>query len=415
MKRPEHTQKSIFTASSHAAAAVLTFIFALAIAMTPAQAQTFTVLYNFPGGAGGADPAAGLTMNGTGNFYGTTEYGGIYGYGYGVVFRLSRAGSGWVETPLYNFQGGSDGEYPLAGVVIGPDGALYGTTSGYNVYGDYGTVYRLTPPPTACASVICPWQETVLYRFSGGLDGANPGYGNLTFDQAGNIYGTTIYGGGAGSCGYDPGCGVVYKLTPSGSGWTETVIWDFASSGGSFPVSGVTFDSAGNLYGTTTYPTVYELSPSGSGWTETTLSELDGAYPAYGGVAIDLHGNLFGTTGGFQGAGNVYELSPSNGTWTLSALYYFTGYEGPLDTPTLDAAGNVYGTSYLTGAHAAGQVFELTPSNGEWIFADLHDFSGGDGGYEPIGGVIFDASGNMYGTTSEGGSAGGGTVWEITP
>ena len=389
------------------------------LAPAPGLAQTFTVLYEFNRGAGGGQPYAGLTMNAAGDFYGTTEYGGSGADGgYGVVFRLSRAGSGWVETPLYAFQGGSDGEYPLGGVVIGSDGALYGTTSGDNVYGEYGTVYRLTPPPSACASFLCPWRETVLYRFSGGLDGANPGYGNLVFDQAGNIYGTTLYGGGAGDCGYGPGCGVVYKLTPSGSGWTETAIWDFGVGGGNFPASGVTFDGAGNLYGTTTGGSVYELSPSGSGWTETTLT--DALDYAYGGLVFDPHGNLFGTTGGFQGAGNVYELSPSNGGWTLSTLYNFSGYEGPLDTPTLDASGNVYGTSYASGAYEEGQVFELTPSNGSWIFTDIHDFNGSQGS-EPVGGVVFDARGNMYGTTSAGGTGGSqcnggcGTVWEITP
>ncbi len=415
--RPRFTFHLPLLAFALATLAVLTML-----APAPGQAQTFNVLYEFNRGAGGGQPYAGLTMNAAGNLYGTTEYGGSGpDGGYGVVFRLSRAGSGWLDTPLYAFQGGSDGEYPLSGVVIGPDGALYGTTSGDNVYGSYGTVYRLTPPPTACASFLCPWRETVLYRFSGGSDGANPSYGNLAFDHAGNIYGTTIFGGGAGDCGYGPGCGVVYKLTPSGSGWTETAIWDFGVGGGNFPASGVTLDSAGNLYGTTTYPTVYELSPSGSGWTETTLSELDGSYPAYGGLVLDPHGNLFGTTGGFQGAGNVYELSPSNGGWTMSTLYTFSGYEGPLDTPTLDAAGNVYGTSYATGPYEEGQVFKLTPSNGSWIFTDMHDFNGSSGGGEPVGGVVFDASGNMYGTTSAGGTGGSqcnggcGTVWEITP
>jgi uncharacterized repeat protein (TIGR03803 family) len=390
------------------------------LAPAPGLAQTFKVLHNFTAGASGAQPYAGLTTNAAGDFYGTTQYGGVgVDGGHGVVFRLSRAGSGWIETPLYAFEGGSDGEYPLAGVVIGSDGALYGTTSGYNVYGSYGTVYRLTPPPSACESFLCPWRESVLYRFSGGLDGANPGYGNLAFDQAGNIYGTTLYGGGAGDCGYGPGCGVAYKLTPSGSGWTETAIWDFGVGGGNFPASGVTVDSAGNLYGTTTYGTVYELSPSGSGWTETTLT--DGLDYAYGGLVFDPHGNLFGTTGGFQGAGNVYELSPSNGGWALSTLYTFSGYEGPLDTLTLNAAGDLYGTSYATGPYEEGQVFKLTPSNGEWIFTDLHDFSSGSGGSEPVGGVVFDASGNMYGTTSTGGTGGSqcnggcGTVWEITP
>jgi uncharacterized repeat protein (TIGR03803 family) len=195
------------------------------------------------------------------------------------------------------------------------------------------------------------------------------------------------------------------------------VIWEFGVGGGSFPESGVTLDSAGNLYGTTILGTVYELSPSNSGWTETTLTaSLDNPV---GGVAIDPHGDLFGTTGG-NISGHVYELSPSNGGWTLNVLYSFNdNYIGPYDTPTLDAAGNVYGTSPSGGPYGLGLVFKLTPSNGSWIFTDLHDFNGSEGS-APVGGVVFDASGNMYGTTSTGGTdsqcnGGCGTVWEITP
>jgi uncharacterized repeat protein (TIGR03803 family) len=150
------------------------------------------------------------------------------------------------------------------------------------------------------------------------------------------MYGTTIYGGVG-------NYGVVFELSPSAGGWTETVIFDFTNSLMSYPESGLTFDSAGNLYGTTllgnrSNGAVYELSPSPSGWTAQTLSQLniEGA-GAVGGVTMDPHGNLFGTAGE-EGPGGVYELSPSNGNWMLDVLYVWTsGFDGPQDTPTLDA------------------------------------------------------------------------------
>jgi uncharacterized repeat protein (TIGR03803 family) len=181
------------------------FIFSLAVLSNIAQGQTLTVLHSFTGGGDGEYPEAGLTMDRAGNFYGTTSEGGPADAG--VVFRLSRVGSGRVLTPLYSFGGGADGAYPYGGVVIGPDGGLYGTTSHGGQHGQ-GTVYRLRPSPVPCHTVICPWEETVLYSFTGGDDGANPGWGNLVFDRAGNLYGTTVYGGFGGS-------GVVFELTPS--------------------------------------------------------------------------------------------------------------------------------------------------------------------------------------------------------
>jgi len=210
--------------------------FCLTVFTNIAQAQTLTVLYNFTGSNDGALPVGGLTMDRAGNFYGTTTYDGTGGHG--TVFRLSRAGSGWVLTPLYSFTS-ADGS-PNGGVVFGPDGSLYGTICCGTGYG--GAVYRLQPPPTACHSVICPWTETVIYTFNGANgSGAN---GPLVFDQAGNIYGTTFGGGQDG--------GVVYELTPSNGGWTESILWYFGiESGGYEPESGVIFDRSGNLYGTT--------------------------------------------------------------------------------------------------------------------------------------------------------------------
>jgi uncharacterized repeat protein (TIGR03803 family) len=387
----------------------------LLLAVPAVYAQTITVLHNFTGGGDGAYPYAGLTMDRAGNLYGTTSMGGAEDYG--EVFRLSHAGSGWILTPLYSFKGyPNDGAEPFGGVIIGPDGSLYGMTPDGGQYG-YGTVYRLRPKPTVCTAAICPWEETVLYSFTDGADGWEPGFGNLVFDQAGNLYGTASSGGANGG-------GVVFKLAPSNGGWTESVLWSFSADEGSAPESSLIFDTADNLYGTTNYGgtynagTVFELSPSGSGWTEQTLASIDSAANTCGGVVMDGQGNLFGASGCFVHGqpGGVFELTPSNGSWAFNVLHAFTpsGYnEGPWDTPTLDAAGNVYGTSSLTGLYSYGEVFKLTPSNGGWIYTSVSfDFTNGDG---PVGSVVFDAAGNIYGTTAGGGAYNNGTVWEITP
>ena len=390
----------------------------LIVAATPAQAQTLTVLYNFGNGPVGSEPDSGLIMDHTGSLYGTTYDGGTQDYG--TVYRLSRAGSGWTVLPLYSFLGGTDGAYPVADVAFGPNGTLYGTTSGGG-NGGYGTVFNLRPPASVCKTVLCPWTETVLYRFTGGSDG---GFGNfpygyadvLVFDRAGNIYGTTPNGGAY-------GYGVVFKLTQSGGSWTESVLWSFTGGDdGANPLSGVIFDSAGNLYGTAESGgthgegVVYELSPSESGWTQSTLYSFgaqDAPYP-FGGLAMDAQGNLYGTTGGFYSGGEAYELTQADGNWTVSRRQIFSAYEGPFDTPTLDAEGNLYGTIGFAGRGGYGEVFKLTPSGSGWIYTDLGDFDLANGG-DPVGGVIFDANGNLYGTTSLGGEYTNGIVWELTP
>jgi uncharacterized repeat protein (TIGR03803 family) len=181
----------------------------LGIAVPGAQAQTYSVLHTFTGGGDGALPESGLTADGAGNFYGVTSSGGPYQLG--VAFRFSHSGAGWTLSPIYGFRGGSDGLGPYAAMVVGPDGALYGTTmnggTGCGRNG-CGTVYKLTPPASFCHSVSCPWTETVLYRFSG-ADGLQPTT-SVAFDRAGNMYGTTSEGGA-----YDQGA--VYELAPSGN------------------------------------------------------------------------------------------------------------------------------------------------------------------------------------------------------
>lgn len=391
-------------------------VLVLSVVLIPpsAQAQTYKVLHNFTG-ADGENPSAGLTMDRAGNLYGTTIYGGAAASG--TVFKLSHSGSSWVLNTLYSFTGGDDGGYPQARVIIGSDGSLYGTTSAGGYQG-YGAVFNLRPQPSACKTALCPWSETVLYRFQGGSDGGVPTYGDLTFDAAGNIYGTTL-NGGLQSCN-GATCGVVFKLTHSGGSWTESVLYSFTGGNdGGNPYSGVIFDSAGDLYGTaylggaSSLGTVYQLIPSGSGWTEKTLTDFSGGGGSpIGGLTFDAQSNLYGT--GFVG-GTVFELMPSGGSWIYSLLYVFGGFDGPFGSLTLDGAGNLYGTNATGGAYDLGFVFKLTPSNGRWTLTDLYDFTGGNDGGFPVSNAILDAKGNLYGTTFLGGTDNLGVVWEIAP
>jgi uncharacterized repeat protein (TIGR03803 family) len=333
-------------------------------------------------------------------------------------------------TPLYVFTIASKGVIPYSTLVIGRDGKLYGTTAFGGIgpclaYGHTGcgTVFTLQNPVSFCHTSYCPWIETPLYKFSGGADGSNPYGGALVFDQAGNIYGTT-YGGGTGS-------GVVYKLTPAGSGWTESVLYTFAGgSDGASPWAGVTLDQAGNLYGTTAAGgafgggTVYELSPSGSGWTKRTLhsfqQQQDGGNP-YAGVILDPAGNLYGATqyGGSGGGGTVFEMSPSGDSWIFTTLYSFIGSggghaKGPVADLVMDAGGNLYGTTGGDGTYRFGSVFKLTHGGGGWTYTSLHDFTGGSDGNLPRSNLVFDGSGNLY-STAYGGVDGNGVVFQITP
>lgn len=410
------SEQQRFSATSPLTTGILAVVFVVAVLVPPAaQAQTFTVLYSFPEfGPAGSNPYSGLVMDRAGRLYGTAYSGGTYGFG--TVYRVAHAGSGWIVTPLYSFRGGMDGANPVANVTFGPDGTLYGTTAAGGLGGN-GTVFSLRPPVSACRAVLCPWTETVLYRFTGGSDGATPSYADaLVFDQAGNIYGTTANGGAH-------GYGVVFKLTHSVGTWTESILWSFTGGDdGGCPLSGVIFDSAGNLYGTAVCGGahgdggVYELSPSELGWTQTTLYSFSGADAPFpvGGVTMDVNGNLYGTTGGPQGQGEAYELTQSSGNWSISRRQILSpSYNGPYDTPTLDAEGNLYGTSSFLGA-GCGEVFKMTPSGSGWIYTQFVWTQTNDGCF-PTGGVVLDASGNLYGTATQGGSNGYGTVWEITP
>lgn len=390
-----------------------------------AQAQNLTVIHNFTGGFDGDYPESGVTLDRAGNLEGTAFGGGSADLG--AVYKLIQKDSSWTVSALHEFTGDNDGAHPAARVIAGPDGNLYGTTvaGGSNMNcGEYtgcGTVFELSPPATICKSILCPWTETVLYRFPGGPMGGMPGTGDLAFDIQGNIYGTTESGGGRDA-------GTIYKLTPSNGTWVHSVIYNFTGlQDGGYPMAGVILDAAGSLYGTTQSGgsgnggTIYELSPSGSGWIEKTLhalnSSTDGAY-IQAGLIFDSAGNLYGAAaaGGPNGSGTVFELTPSAGSWNFTVLYDNFGdgggYEGPAAGLAMDQSGTLYGTSVgWNDGDNFGTIFKLTPSNGGWVYTLLHQFDITDGDLV-FGGVALDAGDNLYGTAFDGG-IGGGTVWML--
>ncbi len=394
----------------------ITLLFLIAaVTSQPVHAQTLTVLHNFNGFPDGRMPEAGLTLDGAGNVYGTTTYGGDpdcdNGAGCGTVFSLKHENRGWILGVLQTFTG-INGLYPLGRVVFGPDGALYGTVAAGGPPPAFGLIFRLSLPPTICRSVSCPWTETQLYRFQGLSDGAQP-MSEVLFDQAGNFYGTAE--GGA------RGYGVVYKMTHSGSDWTYGVIYSFTGApDGSRPYAGVAFDQAGNLYGTTwlggdqNLGSIYELMPSGGSWQETILHSFpsSGFVSPYAGVTLDQAGNLYGGTAA-NGSANretIYGLSPANGRFTtLNRIG-----NSVLADLTFDSAGNLYGTFSSDTFSECGEVFELSPQGGNWIYTTLHSFQGSDG-CQPASTVLMDANGNLFGTTTKGGTFNDGVVWEITP
>jgi uncharacterized repeat protein (TIGR03803 family) len=385
----------------------------LILTARPLAAQTYSVIYNFSGCADGYSPTSTLLMGGSGSLYGTTEYGGSScgTQGNGVVFRLKRAGTGWIETPIYIFKGPNDGVSPFmsGGLTEGPDGGFYGTTSFGGQFGS-GTVFRVRPPLRACTTALCPWVEDILHSFAGGTDGLTP-MGNVVFDPAGNIYGTTENGGS--------NFGTVFQLSRNGSGWAESLIGDV----GGVLFAGVTLDRDGNVDGVNFeggagLGQVFQLTRSGTGWVENVIHTFDHGEGggSVAGLILDSMGNLYGATlyGGPEGGGVVYQLLPSGGGWTYRLLHDFGRAFGPESTLTMDVDGNLYGTSNATGA-GFGSVFKLVRNGDSWTYINLYDFGTGDDGKSPIGGVTLGSEGTLYGTTSAGGTQGAGVVWQITP
>ena len=320
-------------------------------------------------GRSAAQPSSGLVLDAQGYAYGTTFQGGSKGGG--TVYRLSPTGAFEI---IYVFSGHPDGKHPQGNVAFDANGNLYGTTvnggkfTSCNSGLGCGTVFMLAPPPSGKGI----WKETVLYDFAGpNNDGANPQAG-VILDAGGDLYGTTEYGGRNVCIGSDAGCGTVFELERTQSGWVEIVLHNFGGVqvDGATPVGGLIFDSAGNLYG--------------------------------------------------AAAGTAYEMAQSEAGWQLTVLHYFGGGsdgDGPRGSLAIDAQGNLYGTTYAGGQFSNGTVYELTPDAGGWIETILHNFAGGsEDGAQPQAGVTLDANGTVYGTTYDGGGTGNGpgTVFELT-
>jgi uncharacterized repeat protein (TIGR03803 family) len=340
-----------------------------------------------------------VVRDSAGNLYGTTERGGSSicpNGGCGVVFKVDSSGR---ESVLHAFNR-TDGKFPIAGLLLDAAGNLYGTTfEGGPSF--FGTVFKIDPNGN----------ETVFH----GLSGSGSPHAGLIMDAAGNLYGTAEFGGFKGQ-------GSVFKLDPSGN-YTDLLVFDVTN--GYVPRARLVLDQAGDLYGTTlaggTGPCnsigcgeVYMIDPNGN---ETILHNFaggtDGDHPNAG-VLRDGAGNLFGTTraggagGGCSsigGCGVLFKLDPS-GNETI--LFRFKGKAGenPLGDLVRDAAGNLYGTTSRGGSLGFGAVFEFDTNGNETV---LHSFDSADGG--PVGGVVRDGSGNLYGTAQY--PAGNGVVFKL--
>jgi uncharacterized repeat protein (TIGR03803 family) len=341
-----------------------------------------------------------------------------------VVVTLILAASAWAstETVLYSFASQTgDGYYPYAGLIADKSGNYYGTTYDGGEHSSYGAVFELSPSGSG-------WTETTLYSFGAAPDGYYP-YGGLVMDKTGNLYGATYYGG---SSGY----GIVYELKHSGSTWTEQILYNFTDTNGdgANPLSQLSFDAKGNLYGTTEhggkgYGTVYQLKPAKGGkWTESVLyafagGATDGYYPQLGALLVAKGGYFYGTTlygGSSYNAGTVYELFEARGVWVEKVIYAFTGGKAGeylYDGVAIDKNGTLYGTAYQGGANNYGAVYRLTQAkNKSWTHLTLYSFAAGaDDGAYPYGGVTLDAKGDIFGTTYQGGQGNAGSVFELKP
>jgi uncharacterized repeat protein (TIGR03803 family) len=396
----------------------MAFAILLGLAAVPpsAHGQTFTVLHSFKGGTDGESPVGGVVRDAAGNLYGTTASGGgvtcFFRDGCGTVFKVNTTGK---ETVLYSFTGGADGAIPLAGLIRDAAGNLYGTT-------EYGGDLACNSSGVGCGTVFkvdTTGKETVLYSFTPGADGAAKPFAGVIRDAAGNLYGTTAYGGPSSS-------GTVFKVDTNGK---ETVLYTFTGGRGGtdgYLPGGVIGDAAGNLYGTTYlggdfYGTVFKLDSTGKETVYRFRGGTNGEYPV-GDLILDKAGNLYGTTenGGTSGFGTVFKLN-TNGKKTV--LYSFTGgADGNLPTAGViaDAAGNLYGTTQYGGVFFNGTVFKLDKTGKETV---LYSFTDGADGAAPGASLVRDAAGNLYGTAIVSGDSGSlctivygcGVVFKIAP
>jgi uncharacterized repeat protein (TIGR03803 family) len=406
---------------------LVTILAVFSLGSSASAAPTFKLLYEFVGSESGFQPSSGVISDASGNLYGElTEW----DYNTGMVYKLSPNPDGtWTENVLYEFTGGADGATPEGGLIFDAAGNLYGTAN--HAFGfDPGVVFKLTRNRDGT------WTESVIYSFTGGEDGSFPN-GGVIFDPAGNLYGTARYGGNLACQGAEPGCGVVFKLVPNPDGsWTHSVLHSFTGGAdGANPQAGLIFDQSGNLYGTTAFGgvfncvdgqgcgTVFKLAPQPDGsWMPSVIlvfPGFEGGGEPVSPVILDAAGNLYGTTtrGGSSQNGIVFQLERNlDGSWTENVLHQFSGHKdggSPEQGLTIDASGNFYGTTSYDRYYGAGTAFRLKKdSSGNWTGHTMYQFGQGNSGGSPFR-MILDSAGNLYGTTFFGGSYGYGTVFEL--
>lgn len=385
----------------------------------PEQVGTFHVIHDFSGTGDGSSPF-GVTIDPAGHLYGPTNP-----YGTGSIYKLWQAGSGWILNTLYNFTGGNNGT-TADGVMVGPHGILYGGTNGglQNCppeSGRCGLIFDLKPSPTACLTSSCAWKENAVYNFTGLTDAWNGG--GLVSDQAGNLYGVSGSGGSQQQ-------GAVFQLTPSAGGWTENILYNFTGGAdGKFPTA-VIVGNDGHLYGMTSSGGangdggVFQLTSSGHGWTETVLYNFPFSYVGSNPHSLlqDSAGNLFGetwyTTCCDDFYGIVFMLTPSNGSWVYTELHHGdeSDDEDYYDSLILDGAGNLYGTGGGSRNGCIdpiyhGYIFKIARVGWQYSTPVFFDYTS----FDTTGDIAIDAQGNIYGTTYDCGSHSNGTVWEFTP
>lgn len=399
-------------------------------------APQYNILYSFGANANdGSLPNGGLVFDKAGNLYGTTQQGGsstTCNFGCGTVFELSPSqGETWTETVIYSFCSQPncvDGSLPLTGLVIDSAGTLYGTTKAGGTSttcgGGCGTVFQLSSPRLPGQT----WTRTTIWNFASGNepDGAYPA-GRLSWDSMGNLYGTTYFGGAG-------GFGSAFELSPvEGGGWTEQLLYSFCVLGppdcsdGFEPMAGVSFDKAGNLYGTASFGgasgegTLYELSPANGTWKQTTLYNFgsgSGSEPLAV-VNVDDTGDLYTTASqANQAGGALLKFVPQPGGGFRKASLLFTNPQGPalpVSGVLLDPRFNdrIYGTSQKGGQNNEGEVYGVIGKH----LISIHSFCSIPGcpdGAQPIGSLTYH-SGGVYSTASKGGDFNHGTVFEIIP
>jgi uncharacterized repeat protein (TIGR03803 family) len=368
----------------------------------------YKVLYSFTGGADGGQPLAGVVFDKAGNLYGTAELNGAHGQG--TVFQLVPSQGSWTFNLVYTFTGGTDGGVPFGGVIVDSAGNLYGTVSGGgDPFCQCGTVFELTPSQSG-------WTFKVLHSFIGGNDGAYPGAGLAFTSFNSRLEGTTVHGGRY-------GFGTAFSLPLTGG---QDSVSPLKGSNGSQPWASL-LGSVGTSYagGKTGMGEVFQLI---GGTLIKGLHSFDPAKPfgvhPQGNLVSDSSNNLYGTTysGGVGHGGTVFKMYPSpyGPTYIFSVVYSFSGPDGAGSTAGLvfDASGNLYGTTAFGGAdpNRAGTVFKLTPgAKNKWTETLLHSFTGGSDGWSPYSGLAIDGANNLYGTTIMGGATGHGVVFQITP